>query len=87
MNVQAVEERAEQIQNEAADVSKSSSAAATADKELTNAAPEEDLGHAVLQGAGDKLEGQSQVWFSFGLVVHCRGTQQTVCSCYVSHDE
>lgn len=67
--MQAVEERAKQVQERAEDVSKSASAdapqgqaAAKVEKKMTDAAPEEDLEDtlSVLQGADDKLEGQSQ---------------------------
>lgn len=67
--MQAVEERAEQVQARAENVSKSASAdspqqqaAAEVGQTVTDAAPEEDLGDtlSVLQGADSKLEGQDQ---------------------------
>ena len=69
MSVQAVEERAEQVQGRAEDVSKSASAdsspeqaAAQVEQAVTDAAPEEDLGDtlSVLQGADSKLDGQKE---------------------------
>lgn len=69
LGVQAVEERAKQVQGRAESVSKSASAdsppqeaAAEVEQAVTNAAPEEDLGDtlSVLHGADSKLEGQKE---------------------------
>lgn len=69
VNVQAVEERAEQLRGRAENVSKSASAdsppeqaAAQVEQAVIDAAPEEDLGGSlsVLQGADSKLEGQKE---------------------------
>lgn len=69
LHMQAVEERAEQVQGRAENVSKAAhadspqqEAAAEVGQTVTGAAPEEDLGDtlSVLQGADSKLKGQKQ---------------------------
>ena len=69
LGVQAVEERAKQVQRRAESVSKSASAdsppqqaAAEVEQAVADAAPEEDLGDtlSVLQGADSKLEAQKE---------------------------